>query len=106
MALVTAAEKQIAECHCEMQLQLKSLSSLLKKRLPFSVCAKVCSNFCLSFFYCITSIFCICGIYQFSKNKKKKTNLVRKSCCKQVQAINAIMYGTGLFSHCLGIHMN
>lgn len=56
MALVTAAKKPIPECHCELQLQLKSLSSLLK-RLPFTVCAEVCSNFCLSFFYCITSIF-------------------------------------------------
>lgn len=70
MALVTAAEKQIAECHCEMQLQLKSLSSLLQKRLPFSVCAKVCSNFCLSFFYSITSIFVFVVFISFPKKKK------------------------------------
>lgn len=70
MALVTAAEKQIAECHCELQPQLKSLSSLLKKRLPFSVCTKVCSNFCLSFFYCITSIFVFVVFISFQKKYK------------------------------------
>lgn len=74
MALVRDAEKQIAECHCEMQLQLKLLSSLLKKRLPFSVCTKVCSNFG----FCPSSIVLLLFLYLwylsvFKKNKTKKT---------------------------------